>query len=101
MSSAKAKSPKSATGSTSNRVTIRNECGLHARAASKFVNLVAEFEAEVTVSKGTQSVSGQSILGLMMLAAGPGTKIIISTDGSQAAEASAALCRLVEARFEE
>ncbi len=98
MSSAKAK-PSSDT--ISNCVTICNERGLHARAASKFVKLVAEFTAEVTVTKGTQSVLGSSILGLMMLAAGPGTEITIATSGAQATEAAAALCGLVEARFEE
>lgn len=84
-----------------NAVTICNERGLHARAASKFVKLVAKFEAEVEVSRGGQSVSGTSILGLMMLAAGPGTEIVISTSGPQAQEAASALCGLVEARFEE
>ncbi|MDX9859670.1 MAG: HPr family phosphocarrier protein [Rhodospirillales bacterium] len=84
-----------------NPVVIRNERGLHARAASKFVKLVADFEADVTVSKGCQTVSGRSILGLMMLAAGPGSEIVIATRGPEAAEAAAALCGLVEARFEE
>lgn len=84
-----------------NPVTICNERGLHARAASKFVKLVAGFEVDVTVTKGSQTVSGHSILGLMMLAAGPGTRIIISTRGPQAAEAAAALCGLIEAKFEE
>jgi phosphocarrier protein len=88
-------------GSIVNPVTIRNERGLHARAASKFVKLVAGFEADVTVTKGCQTVSGHSILGLMMLAAGPGTQITIATKGPQAAEAAAALCGLVEAKFEE
>ena len=85
----------------SKTVTICNERGLHARAASKFVKLVAAFNAEVTVSKGGQSVSGTSILGLMMLAASLGTEIVIITSGPQAEDASAALCELVEARFEE
>ncbi|MBL6927735.1 MAG: HPr family phosphocarrier protein [Rhodospirillales bacterium] len=101
MSSAKGTSAKKSAGTITNSVTICNERGLHARAASKFVKLVAEFSAEVTVSKGTQSVAGSSILGLMMLAAGPGTEINIATSGAQAAEAAAALCGLVEARFEE
>ena len=82
-------------------VTIQNERGLHARAASKFVKLVAEFQADVTVTKGSQTVSGHSILGLMMLAAGPGSKIVIAATGPQAAEASEALCGLVDAQFEE
>ena len=84
-----------------NPVVIRNERGLHARAASKFVKLVAGFEADVTVSKGCQTVSGHSILGLMMLAAGPGSEIVIATRGPEAIEAAAALCGLVEAKFEE
>jgi phosphocarrier protein len=84
-----------------NPVVIRNERGLHARAASKFVKLVAGFEADVTVTKGCQTVSGHSILGLMMLAAGPGSEIVIATRGPEAAEAAAALCGLVEAKFEE
>jgi len=82
-------------------VTIRNERGLHARAASKFVKLVGEYQANVTVSKGGQTVSGHSILGLMMLAAGPGSEIVIATSGPQAVEASAALRQLIEAKFEE
>jgi phosphocarrier protein HPr len=84
-----------------NSVTIQNERGLHARAASKFVKLVSNFEAEVTVTKGGQSVSGHSILGLMMLAAGPGSEIEISTLGPQAEAAASALCGLVAAQFEE
>jgi phosphocarrier protein len=97
-----ASKPKSdGDGRISNTVTICNERGLHARAASKFVKLVATFEANVEVAKGGQSVSGTSILGLMMLAAGPGTEIVISTSGPQAQEAASALCGLVEARFEE
>ena len=84
-----------------NMVTISNERGLHARAASKFVKLVSNFEAEVTVTKGGQSVSGHSILGLMMLAAGPGTEIEISALGPQADAVASALCAPVAAQFEE
>jgi phosphocarrier protein len=53
-------------------VTILNKRGLHARAAAKFVKLAAQFAAELTVTKDGVSVSGRSIMGLMMLAAGPG-----------------------------
>ena len=81
--------------------TIRNERGLHARAAGKFVNLAGRFDAEVTVRKGGQSVSGASILGLMMLAAGLGSRIELRATGAQARQALEALCRLVEAGFEE
>ena len=82
-------------------LVIRNEKGLHARAAGKFVKLVATFDAEIIVTKGDQTVSGRSILGLMMLAAGPGTTIEVSATGPQAPEAFAAVSALVEARFHE
>ncbi len=83
------------------RVTITNQRGLHARAAAKFVNVAGGFEADVTVRKDGAEVSGQSIMGLMMLAAGPGCEIEIETQGAQAAEALDALVRLVAAKFEE
>jgi len=83
------------------RVAITNQRGLHARAAAKFVTVAGEFEAVVTVRKDGAVVSGQSIMGLMMLAAGPGCEIEIETRGAQAADALEALVRLVDARFEE
>lgn len=82
-------------------VTIRNQRGLHARAAAKFVKLAAEFQAEVTVSNRGTSVSGMSIMGLMMLAASPGTEIEMSATGPQRQEAIDALQALVEAKFHE
>ena len=81
--------------------TIVNMRGLHARAAAKFAKLAGEFEAEINVAKDGQSVSGRSIMGLMMLAAAPGTTIKISTSGTQESEALAALEALVKDRFEE
>ena len=83
------------------RVTVVNNLGLHARAAAKFVKLAARFSASVTVAKDGQQVSGSSILGLMMLAAGPGDEIEISADGSDAEAALEALTALVTDRFEE
>ncbi|MCG9916789.1 MAG: HPr family phosphocarrier protein [Phenylobacterium sp.] len=82
-------------------VEILNKRGLHARASAKFVRLASTFEAEVLVSKDGQSVDARSIMGLMMLAAGPGSTIHIAAEGEQAAEALDALCALVAARFEE
>jgi phosphocarrier protein len=82
-------------------VEIVNERGLHARASAKFVKLAACFDAEVRVSKEGQTVDARSIMGLMMLAAGPGSLIDIEAEGEQAAEALAALAALVEARFDE
>jgi phosphocarrier protein len=82
-------------------VEILNERGLHARASAKFVKLASEFDAEVTVSRDDQSVDARSIMGLMMLAAGPGSVIVISAHGPEAAAAVHALADLVADRFEE
>ncbi len=82
-------------------VEIVNERGLHARASAKFVKCAAQFDAEVKVSRDGQTVDAQSIMGLMMLAAGPGSTIEISADGPDADAAVAALAALVEGRFEE
>ncbi len=82
-------------------VEILNKRGLHARASAKFVKLASSFEAEVQVSKDGQTVDARSIMGLMMLAAGPGSTIHIAAEGEHAAEALEALCALVAARFEE
>lgn len=80
---------------------IENRRGLHARAAAKFVKLAAGFDAEITVTKGTQTVSGRSILGLMMLAATTGTELEIAAVGREAEEAIDVLGGIVEARFDE
>jgi phosphocarrier protein HPr len=82
-------------------VEILNKRGLHARASAKFVKLASSFEAEVQVSKDGQTVDARSIMGLMMLAAGPGSTIHIAAEGEQADDALEALCALVAARFEE
>ena len=82
-------------------VTIRNRKGLHARASAKFVKMAAGFDAEVRVSKDGQSVDARSIMGLMMLAAGPGCCIDIEAEGPEAAQAVEALVDLVSRRFDE
>ena len=82
-------------------VEIVNERGLHARASAKFVKLAAGYEAEVTVSKDGQTVDARSIMGLMMLAAGPGAQIEITAEGAQAEAAVEALAALVANRFDE
>ena len=76
-------------------VTIRNRKGLHARASAKFVKCAETFDAEVRVTRDGQSVGGTSIMGLMMLAAGIGTTILIEAEGPDAPEAIAALTELV------
>jgi phosphocarrier protein len=80
---------------------VANLRGLHARAAAKFVKLAAGFDAETTVTKRGMTVSGRSILGLMMLAAGPGTELEITATGREAEEAIEVLGSIIEAGFEE
>ena len=82
-------------------VQICNKKGLHARASAKFVQLVEKFDADVRVKRGNEVVGGTSIMGLMMLAAGPGTSITIEASGNQAAEVVDALAALVSGRFTE
>ena len=80
---------------------IVNQRGLHARASAKFVQTVEKFEVDVRVSRGNETVGGTSIMGLMMLAAGPGTTITVQATGAQAAEVIEALTTLVCGRFTE
>ncbi|MGD1879266.1 MAG: HPr family phosphocarrier protein [Kiloniellaceae bacterium] len=81
--------------------TICNQKGLHARAAAKFVKLAECFDAAVTVEKNDTRVPGSSIMGLMMLAAGPGCDIEIEATGPDAEAAVAALAQLVAGKFDE
>jgi phosphocarrier protein len=80
---------------------IVNARGLHARASAKFVKTAAQFDAEVTVTRDGQTVDAQSIMGLMMLAAGQGSCIEIAADGPDAEAAVDALAALVADRFNE
>jgi phosphocarrier protein HPr len=82
-------------------VTICNRKGLHARASAKFVRCAESFNAAVWVTREGQTVGGTSIMGLMMLAAGPGSTIEIEADGPEAPEAIEALVQLVASRFGE
>ena len=82
-------------------VEICNQKGLHARAAAKFVKLAECFNAQVTVQKSDTCVPGSSIMGLMMLAAGPGCEIEIEASGPDAQAAVDALVQLVAGRFDE
>jgi len=80
---------------------IINQRGLHARAASKLVNVVKKYKSVVTVSKNDQKVTGSSILGLMMLAAGLGDKIIFEVMGEDEQESFEAIKILVNNKFDE
>lgn len=82
-------------------VTVVNRKGLHARASAKFVKLAEEYDAEVTVTRDGQTVGGTSIMGLMMLAAGPGSQLFITSEGREGPEALEALVALVETGFGE
>ncbi len=82
-------------------LTIVNRKGLHARASARFVRTAECFDADIKVQRDGQSVSGNSIMGLMMLGAGPGSHILIQAPGRQAREALDALTELVNNGFDE
>jgi phosphocarrier protein len=77
--------------------TVRRELGLHARPASQFVMLAGCFESEISVARGQEWVDGRSVLSLLSLAAGPGTRLRIRAVGADAVEAVEALGELLEA----
>jgi phosphocarrier protein HPr len=85
----------------SREMLIINKRGLHARASAKFVQMVERFNAEVWVTRGGETVGGTSIMGLMMLAAAPGTSIVVSAAGPEAEAALAAITELVAEKFHE
>ena len=82
-------------------IEVQNKLGLHARPCSKFVKLASSFKCEVWVSKDDESVNGKSIMGLMMLAAGQGSKLQITAEGADANEALIALEKLMNQKFDE
>jgi len=88
-------------GAVSRVIEIVNKKGLHARASAKFVQTAERFDAAVTVSRGGETVGGTSIMGLMMLAAGPGTSITIAATGAEATAVIDALVALVSGGFGE
>ena len=87
--------------SISKKVTIKNKLGLHARPAALFVEIANKFEADIYVHKGDKKINGKSIMGLMMLAAGCGTKLTIDADGPDAKEAVAELEKIIDNNFYE
>jgi phosphocarrier protein len=82
-------------------VQVGNRLGLHARAAAKFVHVANGFQSRISVSKDTTRVDGKSILGLLTLAAGRGTRLRLSAEGEDAQAALGALAELVRGRFGE
>ncbi|PQJ27473.1 HPr family phosphocarrier protein [Rubritalea profundi] len=81
--------------------TITNKLGIHARPAAQFVKTANRFDAEITVEKDGEEIDGKSIMGLMMLAAGHGSVLIITTDGPDAEAALEAVGSLIARNFEE
>jgi len=82
-------------------VKVINKLGLHARPAALFVQTANQFTCDIEVKKGKQTVNGKSIMGLMMLAAGPGSKLILLANGEDAKKALDALERLFKSKFGE
>jgi phosphocarrier protein len=88
-------------GAIVRELTICNRKGLHARASARFVQTVEKFDADVRVTRCGETVGGTSIMGLMMLAAAPGTHITVEAIGPQAADVVEALAALIDSRFGE
>jgi phosphocarrier protein HPr len=80
---------------------VSNKLGIHARPAALFVKVASRFKCDVLVEKDGETVNGKSIMGLMMLAAGPGSKLEVHANGSDAGEAIEALEALMESKFNE
>jgi phosphocarrier protein len=81
--------------------TIINRLGLHARASAKLTKLAGSFPCDIWVSRGERRVNAKSIMGVMMLAAGLGSEIVLETEGERAQEAMDALLALIAERFGE
>ena len=94
-------SKRPAAGRIQKEVTILNKLGLHARPAAMFVRVANKHRAEIWIEKDGEQVNGKSIMGLMMLAAGQGSRIVISAEGADAQNALNELERLIERRFDE
>ena len=81
--------------------TINNKLGLHARASAKLTKLAGSYPCEVWISRGERRVNAKSIMGVMMLAAGIGSEVMIETDGEREQEAMDALLALIADKFGE
>ena len=80
---------------------IKNKLGLHARAAAKLVHTAARFKADIKIRKGDEEVDGKSILGILLLAAGRGSTILVKAAGEDERDALDAVEKLIDARFDE
>jgi phosphocarrier protein HPr len=82
-------------------IEIKNKLGLHARAAAKLVHLAARFKSDIKIRKADEEVDGKSILGILLLAAGRGSTILVRTDGPDERDALDAVEKLIDAKFDE
>jgi phosphocarrier protein HPr len=82
-------------------ITISNKLGLHARASAKLTKLAGSFACEVWMARGERRINAKSIMGVMMLAAGIGTEVVIETDGADEQQAMDALIALINDKFGE
>jgi len=86
---------------TERSLEIKNKLGLHARAAAKLVHTAARFKADIKIRKGDEEVDEKSILGILLLAAGRGSSILVKADGPDERDALDAIEKLIEAKFDE
>jgi phosphocarrier protein HPr len=82
-------------------IEIKNKLGLHARAAAKLVHTAARFKSDIKIRKGQEEVDGKSILGILLLAAGRGSTIMVKADGPDERDALDAIEALINAKFDE
>ena len=85
----------------SRQVTVRNQLGMHARAAARFVHTASGFASQIRVGRGARVMDGKSIMGILLLAAARGSVITITAEGPDEEQALDALCQLVESGFGE
>jgi phosphocarrier protein HPr len=96
-----AKQTGTSAGKMKKEMVVTNKLGIHARPAAMFVKTANQFQCEVFVEKDGETVNGKSIMGLMMLAAGPGSKIRVQAEGADAAKALTEIELLLKRKFDE
>src|SRR5436190_17497658 len=95
------KKPTDKHSAVTRELVVRNKLGIHARPASMFVRTANRFECDIFVEKDGEKVNGKSIMGLMMLAAGPGSKLTVHAEGDDAAKAVSEIEELLKNKFNE
>jgi phosphocarrier protein len=96
-----AKKPPESGANSTKELTVQNKLGIHARPAAMFVKTANRFTCDILVEKDGETVNGKSIMGLMMLAAGPGSKLTVRADGPDATQAISELENLLKRKFDE